>query len=88
MQNIRLRSSGMSRKLSVLLSFFAFPASFFFFFCWAFIRLHFGGKVFRKAFRILELDERKGRWVVEQDFHGNFQVNLTGFFAFFSGVLD
>ena len=26
------------------------------------------GKVVRKAFRILELDERKGRWVVEQDF--------------------
>ena len=30
------------------------------------------GKVFGKAFRILELDERKGRRVVEQDFHGNF----------------
>ena len=30
------------------------------------------GKVFRKAFRILELDERKGRRVVEQDFRGNF----------------
>ena len=35
------------------------------------------GRVFRKAFRILGLDERKGRWVVEQDFHGNFQVNVT-----------
>ena len=35
------------------------------------------GKVFRKAFRILGLDERKGRWVVEKDFHGNFQVNVT-----------
>ena len=46
------------------------------------------GKVFRKAFRILGLDERKGRWVVEQDFHGNFQVNVTWFFAFFSSVLD
>ena len=31
------------------------------------------GKVLKKAFRILGLDERKGRWVVEQDFHGNFQ---------------
>ena len=30
-------------------------------------------KVFKKAFRILGLDERKGRLVVEQDFHGNFQ---------------
>ena len=46
------------------------------------------GKVFRKAFRILGLNERKGKWVVEQDFHGNFQVHVTWFFAFFSGVLD
>ena len=34
-------------------------------------------KVFRKAFRILGSGERKGRWVVQQDFHGNFQVNVT-----------
>ena len=46
------------------------------------------GNVFRKAFGILGLDERKGRWVVEQDFHGNFRVNVTWFFTFFSGVLD
>ena len=46
------------------------------------------GKVFGQAFTILGLDERNGRWVVEQDFHGNFQVNVTFFFAFFSGVLD
>ena len=46
------------------------------------------GKVVRKAFRILELDERKGRWVVEQDFHGNFHVDVTFFLVFFSGVLD
>ena len=46
------------------------------------------GKIFRKAFRILEFDERKGRWVVGQDFHGNFQVNVTWFVAFFSDVLD
>ena len=46
------------------------------------------GKVFRKCFRILGLDERKGRWVVEQDFHGNFRVNITWFFTLFSGVLD
>ena len=46
------------------------------------------GKVFRKAFRILGLDERKGRWVVEKDFLANFLINLTWFFAFFSGVLD
>ena len=41
-----------------------------------------------KTFRILGLNERKGRWVVEQDFHGNFRGNVTWFFAFFSGVLD
>ena len=46
------------------------------------------GKVFGKAFRILGLDERKSRWVVEQDFHGKFQVNVIHFFAFFSGALD
>ena len=46
------------------------------------------GKVFTKALRILRLDERKGSWVVEQGFHGNFRVNVTWFFAFFSSVLD
>ena len=44
------------------------------------------GKVLGKAFRILGLDERKGRWVVEQDFHGNFwvsaSVSLNVFFPF------
>ena len=45
------------------------------------------GNVFEKAFRILGLDEIKHRWVlVEQDFHGNFQANVTGFFV--TGVLD
>ena len=46
------------------------------------------GRIFRKAFRILGLGERKGRWVMGQDFHGDFQVNVTWFFACFSGVLD
>ena len=46
------------------------------------------GRVFRKVFRILGLGERKGRWVMEQDFHGDFQVLVTWFFASFSGVLD
>ena len=40
------------------------------------------GNVFRKALMISELDKRKGRWVVEQDFHGNFQVNVTWFLPF------
>ena len=46
------------------------------------------GNVFWKAFRILGLGERKGRWVEEQDFHGNFHVNVTWLFVFFSGVVD
>ena len=47
------------------------------------------GKIFKKALRILileSLDERKGRRVVEQDFHGNFLVNVTYFFLPFSPV--
>ena len=76
-------------SLSLLPSFFAFLASFFFS-CWAFSRLHYilVGRVFRKAFRILGLGERKGRWAMQQDFHRDFQVNVTWFFASFSGVLD
>ena len=46
------------------------------------------GTVFRKAFRILGLGERKGRWAIEQDFHADLQVNLPWFFAFLSGILD
>ena len=62
--------------------FFRFSCSFFFS-RWAFSRLR-----FRKAFRTLGLGERKDRWATEQDFHGDFQVNVTWFFASFSGVLD
>ena len=73
----------------LLPSFFAFVASFFFLLLGiilvGFILVR---RVFRKAFRILGLGERKGRWVVERDFHGNFRVNVTWFFAFYSGVLD
>ena len=70
--------------LSLLPSFFAFLASFFFF-CWAFSRLYIVAKSFLKAFWILHvgLDERKGRWVVEQDFHGNSQVNRCGYIRHF-----
>ena len=35
------------------------------------------GKALRKAFRILGLGETKGKWLVEQDFHGNFRVKIT-----------
>ena len=55
--------------LSILSSFFFFLASLFFS-----LGGHLGGfilmaKVFRKAFKILGLYERKGRWEMEQDFH-------------------
>ena len=36
------------------------------------------GIVFRKAFRILGLGERKARWAMEQDFHGDFRSMLHG----------
>ena len=75
-------------SLSLLPSFSAFLASFFFSLAGHLVGFIFMGKVFRNTFRVLELDERKGRLVVEQDFHWNFQVNVTSFFASFSGVLD
>ena len=37
------------------------------------------GKGFGKAFRFLGLDARKGKWMVEQDFHGDIQVNVACF---------
>jgi len=100
MQNICLRSSGICRKQNFenfgvskwhsSLNFYfslSLPPSFFSL-AGHLVDFILVGKVFKRAFRILGLDERKGRWVVEQDFHGNFQVNVTWFFAFFSGVLD
>ena len=60
---------------------FAFLFSFFFSLAGHLVGFILVWKVFRKAFRILGLDERKGGWVVEQGFHGNFQVNGTWFFC-------
>ena len=40
------------------------------------------GRVFRKAFRILGLGERKGRWAMEQDFRRDFRSMLHGFLPF------
>jgi len=40
------------------------------------------GKFFRKLLGSLGLYKRKGRWVVEQDFHGNFRSMLHGFLPF------
>ena len=49
--------------------------------CWAYRRLHFGGQSFWESFYIfiLGLDERKGRRLVKQGFHGNFRGLLHGF---------
>ena len=46
--------------------------------------------MFGKAFRIVGVDQKKGRWLVKQDFYGNFRVdlNVTWFFAFFFGLHD
>ena len=40
------------------------------------------GRVSEKPFIILELGAQKGRWVMEQAFHGDFQVSVTWFFFF------
>ena len=103
MQNISLRSSGMRRKQNFeksdtavltftfrFLSFLLFSLFLPHFFSLAghLVGFNLVGRVFRKTFRILGLGERKGRWVMEQDFHGDFQVNVKWFFASFSGVLD
>ena len=70
--------------------FFRFSCLIFVFFTGHLVGFILVGNVFRKAFRILGLAERKGGGGggVEQHFHGNFRVNITQFFAFFSSVLD
>ena len=98
MQNISCKVQGCaeSKPLRLVFGFesdiavltFTFLDSLFFSFAGHLVGFILVGKVFRKAFRILGLDERKGRWVMEQDFHGDFQVLVTWFFASFSGVLD
>ena len=61
--------------------FFCFSSliSFFFHFSFIFLGIYFCRMVFGKAFAILGLDDRKGRWAVEQDFHENFRINVTCF---------
>ena len=41
------------------------------------------GNIWGKAFRILKLNERKGRRVLQQDSHGNFWPNVILFFCLF-----
>ena len=86
---IKFSFSGFNEKTTTQRSWlfiFAFsPPLFFLFFChiifffrWAFSVFNLVGKVFGKALRILGSDERKGRWVLEQDFHGNFRAPVSG----------
>ena len=82
-----IQMQNISFSLSLLPSFFAFLASFFFSLAGHLVGFILVGKVFRKAFTIFGVGERKGRWAMEQDFHGDFQVNVTWFFASFSAVL-
>ena len=88
MQNISLRSSGMRIKQNFSSPLFSLFLPQIFSLSGYLLGFILVGKVLGKTFKILGLNERKGRWVVEQDFHGNFWVSVTWFFAFFSGVLD
>ena len=63
-----------------------FVASFFPYFAGLLVGFILVGIAFYRT--LLGLNERKGRWVVQQDFHGKFQSNVTWVFAFFSVVLD
>ena len=99
MQNISLRSSGMRRKqnfgfesdTAVLTFTFPFLSSplfslfllIFFPLAGHLVGFILMGRVFRKAFRILGLGERKGRWVMEQDFLGDLQVKSCMVFCCF-----
>ena len=88
-QKARFEVFGFKSDTAVLTFTFRFSCLIFFSLAGHLVGFILVGRVFRKAFRILGLGERKGRWVVEQDFHGNFQVNVTWFFfSFFYGVLD
>ena len=72
-------------SLSLLPFSFAFLASLSFSLAGHFLSV---GKDLWKTFRIIGLDGRKCRWVVEQDFHSNFRLNVTWFFRVFSGLFD
>ena len=63
-----------------------FVASFFSYFAGLLVGFILVGIAFYRT--LLGLNERKGRWVVQQDFHGKFQSNVTSVFSFLSVVLD
>ena len=65
-QKAKFRESWLLLSLCLLASVFAFLASFFFSFAEHLVGFILVGNVFRKAFRILGLRERKGRLVVDR----------------------
>ena len=87
MQKAKFRVLGFKSDTAVLTFTFRFllsPPFLLFLASYFFLLLGFilVGKVFRKAFRILALDERKGRWAVEKDFHAIFRSMFYGFLPF------
>ena len=68
-----VQAFGFKSDRTVLTLTFCFSCLIFFSFAGHLVVFILLGNVFRKAFRILGLHESKGRWVVEQDFHGIFR---------------
>ena len=68
------------RFLSFPLFSLSLPHFFFFQLAGHLVGLILMGRVSKKPFIILELGTQKGRWVMEQAFHGDFQVSDTWFF--------
>ena len=68
-------------KSDTAVLFFLFPFSHPLFFCFScaghLVSLTLVGKVSGQTFWIVGLDERNGMWAVEQDFLGNFWVNIA-----------
>ena len=92
-QNICLQSPGMHRKqnfetfdfyfsLSLLSSLFALLASFFFSLAGHLVGFTLVGRVFKKAFRILWLGEKKGGWAWNKIFMEIYRSILHGFLPF------
>ena len=72
----------MGRKQNFFPLFFHFYCLIFFSFTEYLVGFILVRKNFRKAFRILGLDERRDRWVVEQDFMDIFRSMLHSFLLF------
>ena len=74
-QHFRLSLFDFSPSLS-----FRFPYLIFFQLAGHLVGFILVGRVSEKPFIILELGAQKGRWVMEQACHGDFQFRVTWFF--------